>query len=244
MVTGGTRGIGRGIAHELARAGSRVAITGRDLSSARAVAEEVNTQGGDAIGLAVDVTQDSSVRDCVSEAVRIFSGVDILINNAGVFQRRLGLDLSSDDFNACLDVNLTGMWRMTQALVPYFRRQGGGRVVNVASTGARRGVDFAPAYCASKAGVISLTQSLASALGPYNINVNAVCPGAIETALREEIRQLGANLATLAGGGAAYALSNTLSVVDVGHAVVFLASDYSRSITGQALNVDRGFMMS
>jgi ketoreductase len=129
-----------------------------------------------------------------------------------------------------------------QAVLPHFKRRGSGKIVNVASTGGRRGVDFAPAYCASKAGVISLTQSLAAALGKYGINVNAVCPGAIETEMREEIRRLGANLSFgSTSGSAVYSLPDPLTVEDIGFAVKFLASDYARGITGQSLNVDRGF---
>jgi NAD(P)-dependent dehydrogenase (short-subunit alcohol dehydrogenase family) len=188
----------------------------------------------------LDVTQPSSVIACIDQVVQRFCCIDILVNNAGVFQRRAAIDLADSDFSDCLDVNLTGMWRTIQATLPHFRRQGGGRVVNIASSGGRRGVGFAPAYCASKAGVISLTQSFALALGSDRINVNAVCPGAVETDMRQEIRQLG----VLDGVAPIYALSHPLTAEDVALAVVFLASDYAKSITGQTLNVDRGYLFN
>jgi len=242
LVTGGGKGIGRGIALEIARAGSKVAVASRVLVSVRAAADVIGSLGGEALAVHLDVTDDGSVSKCVAEVAGAFGRVDILVNNAGVFQRDIGLNVGDEDFNRCLDVNLTGMWRMVQALVPQFKKQGYGKIVNISSTGGRRGMGLAPAYCASKAGVISLTQSLASVLGIDKINVNAVCPGAIETALRQHLRELCAGLGTgSALDAAAYALADPLTVADIGHAVVFLASDYAKSITGQTLNVDRGF---
>jgi NAD(P)-dependent dehydrogenase (short-subunit alcohol dehydrogenase family) len=226
----------------MARAGSKVAVAGRDSRTAQTVCDEIISLGGEALPVHLDVTDHDSVAKCVAQVVDAFSRVDILVNNAGVFQQHLGLGVADDDFNHCLDVNLTGMWRMVQALVPQFKKQRYGKVVNISSTGGRRGVGFAPAYCASKAGVISLTQSLASMLGADRINVNAVCPGAIETALRQRIKELCTEVGSgSALDGAVYALADPLTATDIGYAVVFLASDYAGSITGQALNVDRGF---
>jgi NAD(P)-dependent dehydrogenase (short-subunit alcohol dehydrogenase family) len=245
IVTGGATGIGYGIAVALARAGVIVAIADLDLSKAEVAASAIKSEGGEAIAIQLDVTQKVSVYSCIEQAIGSLSHVDILVNNAGVFQRRLGFELDDEDFNRCIDVNLTGIWRMTQALVPHLKSRGRGKIINISSTGGRRGIDFASAYCAAKAGVISLTQSLASALGGDGINVNAVCPGAVSTAMREEIRTLGAKVtADSAGGGPSYALRGPLTAEDIGHAVVFFASDQARNITGQALNVDCGFLMN
>jgi len=244
IVTGGGSGIGHGIAIELARAGATVAIADLDLPKAELVAHEINTQQAGAIAVHLDVAKRDSVMTCVDEVLRRFSRVDILVNNAGIFQRRLGLDLEDEDFSACLEVNLIGIWRMTKALVPNFKARGAGKVVNISSTGGRRGIDFAPAYCAAKAGVISLTQSLAMALGPDRVNVNAVCPGSIATPMRDQIKALGATIASGSGGGPTYALPGTLTASDIGRAVVFLSSDFARNITGQSLNVDRGYLMN
>jgi NAD(P)-dependent dehydrogenase (short-subunit alcohol dehydrogenase family) len=243
VVTGAGGGIGRAIAIELARVGACVAIADMDTAKGTAVSQEIISNGGNAICVYLDVTNNASVLSCVDETIAKLTHVDILVNNAGIFQRRLGLDLEDADFSNCLDVNLTGIWRMTRALVPHLRSRGSGRIINISSTGGRRGIDFAPAYCASKAGVISLTQSLASALGGDGITVNAICPGAISTALREEIIAMGANISALSSGGSAYAIKAPLTAEDIGRAAVFFASDYARMITGQALNVDRGFHM-
>jgi NAD(P)-dependent dehydrogenase (short-subunit alcohol dehydrogenase family) len=245
LVTGSTQGIGFGIARELARAGSRLVVTGRDRDKAAKAVRELERLGGEALALTLDVTDPDSVANCVAAAIERFSRIDILVNNAGVFQSRLGLELDDEDFNRCLDVNLTGAWRMVRAMVPHFRAQGGGRIINIASMGGRRGVDIAPAYCASKAALINLTQSLAVALGADRINVNAVCPAAVATAMQDEIealRRVAGNHAS--GPPPSRALPGSLTAADVGRAVAFLASDYAGAITGQALNVDLGTVMS
>lgn len=245
LVTGGAQGIGPGIAFELARAGATVVIADLDRQKGQAAVDEIQAMGREAIALQLDVMDSESVKRCVEEAIKGFSRVDILVNNAGAFQTRLGLELGEDDFNRCLDTNVTGMWRMVRAMVPHFRAQGAGKIVNIASVGGRRGVDFAPAYCASKAAVINLTQSLAAALGADNINVNTVCPGSISTAMQDEIKPLRARLGTEGNRELpALPLAGPLTVEDIGHAVVFFASDYAKNITGQALNVDCGYLMN
>jgi NAD(P)-dependent dehydrogenase (short-subunit alcohol dehydrogenase family) len=161
-----------------------------------------------------------------------------------VFQSRLGFDVDDAEFNRCLDVNLTGMWRMARAAVPCLKGRGG-RIVNIASVGGRRGTDFGPAYCASKAGVISLTQSLALALGAEGITVNAVCPGGVATEMMDHMgRLMAAAPTTNAQQFPAPVLPGELTAEDIGHAVVFFASDLARKITRQALNVDGGIMMN
>lgn len=243
IVTGGARGIGRGIALELARAGASVVVADRDQADADIVVDEIRASGREAMALTLDVADVLSVERCVANAIQRFGRIDALVNNAGIFQNELGLDLDDAGFNHCLDVNLTGMWRMARAMVPHFRACGGGKIINIASAGGRLGVGFAPAYCASKAGVINLTQSLAIALGADNVNVNTVCPGAIATTMQEEIQRLRERC----GGGTPKRtppLAGPLTASDIGHAVVFLASDSAKNITGQALNVDCGYHMS
>jgi NAD(P)-dependent dehydrogenase (short-subunit alcohol dehydrogenase family) len=245
LVTGGAQGIGRGIALELARAGASVAIGDLDEPKADAVVAEIKARGSPALALPLDVTNEESAKQCVERVVRHFSRIDILVNNAGIFQRRLGFELDDRDFNRCLDINLTGVWRMVNAVLPHFKTAGRGKVVNIASTGARQGVDFAAAYCASKAGVVNLTQSLALALGVAEVNVNAVCPGFVGTAMQDEIATLRRNVGDTDGRRfLSPVLPGPLSAEDIGLAVVFLASDWARNITGQALNVDSGCAMN
>lgn len=244
LITGGAQGLGFGIAAALARAECRVAITSRDCNKGASAVQRLRQLGLDATALELNVADPESVEHCVLQAIERFRRIDILVNNAGVFQGQLGLQLSEAGFSRCIDINVTGIWRMVRALVPHFRAHGGGRIVNIASVGGRRGVGFAPAYCASKAAVVNLTQSLALALGSDNINVNTVCPGAVSTAMQDEIKA-----ALTVHSGAPYSeltlpLAGPLTADDVGYAVVFFASDYARNITGQALNVDRGEVMS
>jgi NAD(P)-dependent dehydrogenase (short-subunit alcohol dehydrogenase family) len=242
LVTGGARGIGRGIALELAKAGAAVVIADLDRQKIDAVVDEIRALGMEAMALQLDVTDNAAVEAGVRQAIERFSHIDILVNNAGVFQSRLGFEQEDQDFNRCLDINLTGMWRMARALAPHFKAQGAGKIINIASVGGRLGVDFAPAYCASKAGVINLTQSLAAALAADNINVNTVCPGAVSTAMQDEIKAL--RDAVAREDNRAPPLTGPLTEQDIGHAVVFFASDYARTITGQALNVDCGYLMN
>lgn len=243
LVTGAARGLGRGIALELARAGAAVAIADLDVREAQCVVDEIHRLGQAALAVPLDVSDRESAEECIAQVLRIFSRLDILVNNAGVFQKHLGLLQDEDDFNRCLDINLTGIWRMVRAAIPHLKTPKGGRIINIASVGGRQGVAFAPAYCASKAAVISLTQSLASALGADKINVNAVCPGSIGTAMQEEIRALKADVGSQ-HSMESRPLAVPLTTQDIGYAVVFFASEAARAITGQSLNVDCGSMMN
>jgi 3-oxoacyl-[acyl-carrier protein] reductase len=242
IVTGGAQGIGRGIALELARAGCRVVIADRDLAPAQAAAQEMQTMGHEVIALLIDVTDATSVGECVQATIARFGRIDILVNNAGIHCEKIGEPSTAEQFNKCLEVNLLGVWRVTQALVPHFKAQRAGKIVNVASINGRKPWADTPGYSASKAAVINLTQSLAMQLGPDSINVNAVCPGGVMTAMADafihdqpdierEIIQ-------------SRILKRPLLPEDIGHAVVFLASPQARSITGQALNVDGGTVLS
>jgi len=245
LVTGGGRGIGRGIALELARAGAKVVVADLQPAQAEEVAREIRSAGGSGISIQLDVADDESVKNCIKGSIEALSGIDILVNNAGVFQNQLGFNLNDEDFNICLDINLTGTWRMVRAIVPHFQARRGGKIINIASVGGREGVGFAPAYCASKAGVINLTQSLAAELAPYNVNVNTVCPGSVSTAMQERISTLTTASGTQSNGlRFGPLLTGPLTAEDIGHAVVFFASDRSRNITGQALNVDCGYLMN
>jgi NAD(P)-dependent dehydrogenase (short-subunit alcohol dehydrogenase family) len=242
IVTGGARGIGRGIVLELARAGCRAVIADRDLAQAEVAAREMQEAGYEVIALLMDVTDSNSVGECVQAAIARFGRIDILVNNAGIHAEKIGEPSTVEQFEKCLNVNLLGVWRVTQALLPHFKAHKTGRIVNVASINGRKPWADTPGYSASKSAVINLTQALAMQLGPDNINVNAVCPGGVMTAMADALTQ---------GRSAmereiiqARILKRPLLPEDIGHAVVFLASPQARSITGQALNVDGGTVLS
>jgi NAD(P)-dependent dehydrogenase (short-subunit alcohol dehydrogenase family) len=181
-------------------------------------------------------------------------GLDILVNNAGVAPVHTGSEVDEEDWDRCYEINLKGIWKVSQAVVPHFLERGAGKIVNIASIAGRRGSAWLTPYNASKAGVISLTQSQAMELGPHNINVNAICPGLVWTDIW---RGLGAILQgeddpvvnerrqrfdTIIESSCP--LQREQTPEDIGKAAAFLASDDARNITGQALNVDGGIVMN
>jgi NAD(P)-dependent dehydrogenase (short-subunit alcohol dehydrogenase family) len=255
IVTGGGRGIGRGIALVLVSEGAAVALADIDTASAEATAGDINGSGGRATVIRTDVTDPDSAAAAVEQAIGGLGGVDILVNNAGVVGDHVGGgSITLADWDACYEVNLKGTWIMTRAITPHFRERGGGKVVNIASIAGRKGGAGLAHYSASKAGAISLTQSLARDLGPMNVNVNAVCPGLLWT-------DMWRHLEAMIGGddtpekvdrrqvferfiAANCPLGREQTPEDIGQAVAFLVSDAARNITGQALNVDGGIEMN
>jgi NAD(P)-dependent dehydrogenase (short-subunit alcohol dehydrogenase family) len=219
-----------------------VVIADRDLAQAQATAQDMQAAGHEVIALLLDVTDAASVHECVQAAIARFGRIDILVNNAGIHSENIGEDSTVEQFNKCLDVNLLGVWRMAQALVPHFKALGTGRIVNVASINGRKPWADTPGYSASKAGVINLTQSLAMRLGAFNINVNAVCPGGVMTAMADAFTHDRAVMEQEIIQSRI--LKRPLLPEDIGHAVAFLASPKARGITGQALNVDGGTVLS
>jgi meso-butanediol dehydrogenase/(S,S)-butanediol dehydrogenase/diacetyl reductase len=254
IVTGGGRGIGRGIVLELAKAGADVAIADLDLRGAERTAGEVASLGREVIACELDVTDTLSVQRGIDQILARFGRIDILVNNAGVVQDHLGREVTGEDFDRCYQVNLRGIWNVSSAVVPHFRERGGGKIVNIASIAGRRGNSGLAPYSASKAAAISLTQSMAFSLGPHGINVNAVCPGLLWTPMWEKLEGMFRRTAdpTAVGERATFdayiqancPLRREQTPEDIGHAVVFLVSEQARNITGQALNVDGGMQMS
>jgi NAD(P)-dependent dehydrogenase (short-subunit alcohol dehydrogenase family) len=255
IVTGGGRGIGRGISLVLAREGASVVIADIDLPNAGQTAADIRQAGGRASVVEVDVTSPESAEAGIASAIGQFGRIDILVNNAGVVGDHVGGGaITLEDWDACYEVNLKGMWIMSRAIIPHFKDQGGGKIVNIASIAGRKGGAGLAHYSASKAGAISLTQSLARDLGPQNVNVNAVCPGLLWT-------DMWRHLEAMIGGNdtpevvdrrhvfgrfiqANCPLRREQTPEDIGQAVAFLASDDARNITGQSLNVDGGIELN
>jgi meso-butanediol dehydrogenase / (S,S)-butanediol dehydrogenase / diacetyl reductase len=255
IITGGGRGIGRGIALALVREGAAAILADIDMESAERTAGEIRGEGGRGFVVRVDVTDPASVEAGVAAAIGGFGRVDILVNNAGVVGQHVGGGaITLEDWDRCYEVNLKGMWIMSRAVVPHFKERGGGRIVNIASIAGRKGGAGLAHYCASKAGAISLTQSLARDLGPSNINVNAVCPGLLWTDMWRHLEGVIGRDATpevveqrrvfdrfIAEN---CPLRREQTPDDIGRAVAFLASDDARNITGQSLNVDGGIELN
>ena len=254
LVTGGARGIGRAIALALAAEGADVIIADIEVAAAEETADAVRATGRAGAVIPLDVTNAAQVRSGVDEVLSEHGQIDILVNNAGVAPERVGSTNTIEDWDACYQVNVRGAWLMSAALTPHFRERGAGKIVNIASIAGRHGGAGLAPYNASKAAVISLTQSLATDLGRYRINVNAICPGLVWTDMwrhlegaiqrdhsDEVVDRRAAFEAVLESR---CPLQREQTPEDVAHAVVFLASDDARNITGQSLNVDGGLEMN
>jgi len=235
LVTGGGTGIGRAASLLLARAGAAVAVNySRSEAEAEATAVEIREAGSRAIAVQADVSQDAAVEEMVQRVIREWGRLDVLVNNAGMtfFVDHTDLDgLTEDMWDRILAVNLKGLFFCCRAAARVMRREGSGRIVNVTSVAGFTGLGSSIAYSASKAGVISVTKSLARALAP-EILVNAVAPGVVETrwiAGRDEFRMRG-----LAGTP----LERLAQPEDVADAILYLArTDF---VTGQVITVDGG----
>ncbi|HZK79260.1 MAG TPA: 3-oxoacyl-[acyl-carrier-protein] reductase [Gemmatimonadaceae bacterium] len=235
LVTGSTRGIGRAIANVLAESGARVAVVGRDLAKAQAVAAEV---GHDAMGFACDVSNTGAVSALVADVEKAFGGIDILVNNAGLTRDNLVMRLKDEDWDEVMNANLRGAFAAIRAASRGMMKKRSGRIINMASVVGLTGNKGQSNYAASKAGLIALTKSVAKELGSRNILVNAIAPGFIETemtdAMTPEARSALTGLIPLERLG---------RTEDIAAAVVFLASDYASYITGQVIVVDGGMVM-
>jgi len=254
LVTGAARGIGKGIATELAREGADIVICDVLIDAASSTASELqNDHGVSTLALEMDVTSEDSISTNVERAISEMGQINILVNNAGVPPDNFGVDETEADWDRCYEVNLKGIWKVTSAVAPHFKEQGGGKIVNIASIAGRLGGGMA-SYSASKAGAISITQSQAAELGRFNVNVNAICPGLLWTDLWRQIEGMFAGDHTEevvdrrerfeAVIDANMPLQREQTPEDIGKAVAFFASDDAKNITGQALNVDGGMRMN
>jgi len=239
IVTGGNGGIGFGIARGLAKAGARVVIAARNADKSEAAVGELKGLGAEALAIAVDVAAEQSVNAMVQETVERCGRVDILVNYAGINIRKPAQELALDEWQQVLNTNLTSTFLCARAVHPHLKRAGGGKVINVGSMMSLFGASFAPAYGASKGGVVSLTKSLAIAWAPDNIQVNAVLPGWVDTALTRHAREQVAGLheRVLARTPAGRWGAND----DFEGIAVFLASPASAFVTGAAIPVDGGY---
>jgi NAD(P)-dependent dehydrogenase (short-subunit alcohol dehydrogenase family) len=241
IVTGGGRGIGRGICQVLAREGASVVVADLDAGNADETARLLAASGAKASSVQLDVTDPASAEATVAHAINTFGQVDILVNNAGILGTHGGRDVTLEDWDTAFEVNLKGIWIMSDPVIAHFKSRGGGKIVNIASIAGRQGTGLHMHYSASKAGVINLTQSMAVTFGPRNINVNAVCPGLVRTDMWQKLAGMIGSPDVIEGHIAReIPLRREQTPEDIGNAVAFLASEEARNITGQSLNVDSG----
>ena len=247
IVTGAGRGVGRGIALELARNGANVVVADLNLDTAEAVADEVNALERDARPLLVDVTVQSQMEAMVARAVTDLGRLDIMVNNAGVGHVKPFLDITEDEWDMVFAVNLKGMlFGMQAAAKAMIYQERCGRIVNISSVAGKSGRPVLASYAASKAAVINLTQSAAMALAPHKITVNAICPGVVDTHMGKSVI---AKMQAYVDEGKIpeeliripeAPLGPRAEPEDIAKMAAFLASDDADYITGQSINVDGG----
>jgi D-sorbitol dehydrogenase (acceptor) len=248
IVTGGAGGIGAAISRAYAAEGAHVVVADLAGDQVAALAAEL---GGRAFGLALDVTSRASIDAAVSAVVDRLGGVDILVNNAAIFALAPILEITEDSFDRIFAVNVRGLLFTLQAVAAQMVRQGrGGKIINIASQAGRRGEALVAVYCASKAAVISLTQSAGLDLIKYHINVNGIAPGVVDTPMWDQVDRLFAHYEGLPVGekkrlvGEAVPYGRMGQPDDYRGPAVFLASDDADYVVAQTLNVDGGNWMS
>lgn len=239
VVTGGNGGIGLGMARGLAQAGAAIAVVGRNEAKSRDAVAELSKSGVKAIAIATDVTDPSAVNAMIATTLKEFGRIDILINNAGMSIRKPPHEIALDEWNTVIKTNLTSAFLCTQAVYPSMKAAGGGKIINIGSMMSIFGASFAPAYAASKGGIVQFTRSCAVAWAPHNIQCNAVLPGWIDTELTQNARREvdGLHDKVLARTPAA----RWGASADFTGIAVFLASHASDFVTGTAIPVDGGF---
>jgi NAD(P)-dependent dehydrogenase (short-subunit alcohol dehydrogenase family) len=240
VVTGGGRGIGKAISAKLIEAGAKVIVADVDEDSALQTAKELSAPSGDVIGSFVDIALEESVSSLMQMTLETFGQIDVLVNNAGIMSRTRLMDISLDEWERTIQINLTGVFLCTKAVLPIMRESGFGRIVNISSSAGRSVSTLGGAhYTASKAGLLGLTRAAAKEVAPLGITVNAVCPGlietkmAVETTTPEELQEFLDSFPLMRLG----------LPEEVGHLVVFLCSDEAAYITGASLDINGGDLM-
>jgi NAD(P)-dependent dehydrogenase (short-subunit alcohol dehydrogenase family) len=232
---GGPGGMGKGCAMVFAREGADIAVNDIDQELAESTAEEIRTMGRKAMAIAADVTKPEAVDSMVAKVVQEWGGIDILVNNVGLGLPILVEDMTPEEWHTVVARNLYAPFYCSRAVLPTMKNRGGGKIISISSMAAKKITTLTGAsYTAAKAGVLGLTRQLALEVGPFGINVNAICPGGVVSSYRptppEQIEAMAKRLP----------IRRVTVSEDIGEAALFLASERSRTLTGISIDVDGG----
>lgn len=240
IITGGGRGMGREIASTFSKAGASVVVCDLSLENLTEIEEEVKSNGGRCLSIEADISNKDQVEKMMEKVCASFGKIDILVNNAGVCISSSLLDISVEEWEANMNVNLKGSFLCLQAAAKYMIQQRYGKIVNISSICGRGAVSEGIAYSASKAGVIQMTYNVAAELGKYNINVNSIAPGFVATPLVREGKTPDEYAAMIKEFSKPTVLGKTGLPKDIANAALFLVSEESAYISGQTIPVDGG----
>jgi NAD(P)-dependent dehydrogenase (short-subunit alcohol dehydrogenase family) len=238
IITGGGSGIGRATALLFAREGASVVVGDLNHETAQATVTAIQAEGGTACAVRVNVTQAAEVEQLIASAIREYGRLDILFNNAGIGKRVALTDMSEDDWQQVIDVDLKSIFLCSKYAVPVMCRGGGGCIINTASIYGLVGAEGVAAYNAAKGGVVLLTRNMAVDHAKDNIRVNCICPGHTDTPILDTLRQDEPMLRTIRQR---YPLGRFARPEEIAYGVLFLASEASSFVTGTALVVDGGY---
>jgi NAD(P)-dependent dehydrogenase (short-subunit alcohol dehydrogenase family) len=242
VVTGGGSGIGRSAAELFAGEGATSVVIDRDGDTARQTVEAIASSGGDALALELDVAESKAVEKAVSAILERYGRIDVLFNNAGIEHSGRLHEVSEEEWDRVMAVNLKGMFLLCKAVLPAMMTRRKGAIVNTSSISGVLGWPAYAAYCTAKGGVIQLTRQMAVDYAPFNIRVNCICPGTTLTPLIERLLELEENPeATRKLIAARHPLGRFAQPEEIAQAVVFLASEEASFITGAVLPVDGGY---
>jgi NAD(P)-dependent dehydrogenase (short-subunit alcohol dehydrogenase family) len=245
LITGASGGIGQAIAKAMALEGATIILSDLKQELLLPIEKALVTAGNKVESIEIDVSSVSSIENGIQEVCNKYGRIDILINNAGICKIRPALEITPEDWDLVLDINLKGVFFCSQIAAKQMIKQNCGKIINIASNAGKVGFPDQADYNASKAGVINLTRSLAEEWAQYGINVNAICPGAVNTKMLVDIADListkiNADSEKLLDSFAPKQLGRLIDPSEIGQIVVFLSSDNAVIIRGQAINVDAG----
>ncbi len=242
VITGARRGMGRADALLFAEKGAKVVVSDISQEDCQKVVDEIEKKGGQAIAVKCDVSKKEEVDNLFKKTIEKFGRVDVLVNNAGICEFKPFLEMTEEEWDRTLDINLKGYFFCAQAAAKEMAKQKSGVIVNIASVAMGQvGVGFPNIvhYCASKGGIAAMTEALALELAPYNIRVNAIAPGMIETPMIDSVKQ---DPKSMEGMLARIPLHRVGKPEEIADLVVFLASDKSSYITGSIVVIDGGWL--